>query len=205
MAQATITTTPGVLRRVTDGPGSATATRWSHAASGDGLWTFERQLEEPGQPWYATYLPTGQVQVFPSLIRATDWAASPAALPLLRQAAQDTLRAAVSPDEKARARRALLVHDGILITAEPDTLCECSGYLVCQAGQWRHVDVCKECWTPEHGAVSCPDGGAGHTACKDPEPVQCDHSKCRTAHDLYQQPCDHARSACCGCCHGENR
>lgn len=207
MAQTITPPRLNALRRITDGPGTATASRLLAATSLDGLWHFEHQLDEAGQLWHATYLPTGQVQVFPSLKRAQEWTQTPGALPLLRQAAVDDFRAATTDTARAQAFRVVAIHDGDLVAGtDPQSRCECGGYLAYIAGKWTHADVCSECWSPDGRITPCPDGGEEHIACAGcagPEPVQCQHNHCIKANDLTALPCEGTRSACCGCCHGE--
>jgi hypothetical protein len=150
--------------------------------STDEQWTFERLDGEPGDPWAATYRPTGQEQWFSNQGAARAWAYGGNAETFLRAAARD--------------------EDLLLSPAkfEPQSVCECDGYITCIAGAWVHVDVCGSCWDRETStALACPHPDA-HPYCAKPAPTQCVHHGCRGAVSLDSRACDHGRDLCCGCC-----
>lgn len=81
-----------------------------------------------------------------------------------------------------------------------DTICAvatCGGHLRRIRGEYVHVNACVECVdTPV--TQPCPVGE--HRTCSDPEPLQCDHLGCHSAHTL-ETTCERGHLSCCGCCH----
>ena len=179
------------------------------AVSDDHRWAYLR-AETPTTPWEVIYLPTGQETLFTNLPEARRWTASGRALPILRARAQDVIRrggadtssirmlpgpggllrrADEDPrtvaERLGRARRAAMIFDGAVTSAQPVARCQragvldCGGYLAeADDGRWVHADACPECvGSPVAERRRCRNLDA-HLACGRPEPVDCGHARC---------------------------
>lgn len=208
------------------------------AVSADGRWTYTR-TETPSTPWVVAYVPTGQDVMFASLPKARTWTAGDAAVPFLRRLALDVIdrkgadgtvllfdpgtsgsvraearrRAAEAAAERlGRARRALALHDGLVLADHPDARCtggtagECGGFLtalvVDDRAAWVHADSCSECVHEPLAKRRDCRALHRHAPCGDPDPVLCDHPQCSTpAVGLVAGAgCARGEDACCGCC-----
>lgn len=185
------------------------------AISADGVWSYTLTTEldralyvgrsarrlSDGVSCWVEHIPTGLVQTFGTRDQARAWTGSDRAIPFLHRYAVD-LYTSTSAFDVGEGRRALTAF-GLLLsphTAEATTRCECGAYLAFGPGRvLTHLDLCVD----EFYGQSCPDGGMRHHMCLDPAPVACEHRPCRHMDDVYAQPCETGREACCGRHHGD--
>lgn len=181
-----------------------------HYISPDQQWLILRDPDITGSAWWVEHRPTRLVVAgdvfsahpFPTLDVAQAWIAQPDAVDLLKTQAVRML-AGDRMSEAAEARHALMVWGIVLLPAGVDVVehhCVCGGYLGYGPGRTlAHVDVCADELAPTGRDGSCPDHGARHTVCLQPEPAQCEHHHCRAPNQYDASPCPHDVMSC-GCC-----
>ncbi len=169
--------------------------------SPDGAWTYTHEQDHDGVQVAATHLATGLARTFTTLTDAEAWTGGgTAALADLAGDAFNEIEGITFAEAKAEARAALVTL-GVLLPAgsEAEHLCHCGGYLALGPGRvLRHVNTCVD----EVEGGECEDVD-GHSICRQPEAVQCEHHHCHTPNRVYALPCERGYDACCGCCNGE--
>lgn len=196
-------------------PGEAThaanarRVRPEHHVSADQQWLILRDPDITGSAWWVEHRPTRLVVAgdvfsshpFPTLDVAQAWTSQPDAVDLLKAQAVRML-AGDRISEAAEARHAFMVWGIVLLPAGTDVEhhCVCGGFLGYTPGRvLAHVDVCADELRPTAGDGRCPDLGAHHVVCLQPEPIQCEHAHCRTGNRYDVSPCPDDKMSC-GCC-----
>jgi hypothetical protein len=136
----------------------------------------------------------------------------PPAMPEAERALLRRREAEAAAERFGLARRAVGVLEGLIGPDSPDALCTgatTGTYLTAAVsgarGAWVHADACSECAGADLATRRKCRTLYRHTACGDPDPLLCEHSRCSVAAipTHVAGECPAGRGACCGCCGDE--